>query len=99
MVPTLTCGLSRSNFSFATLGSLLVKSVWVRLAGRTSEIYLNRHARADSTARQGVSRRSGCLLASGTALDDLLGDVRRHLFVALEHHRVRGTPLRVGAQI
>jgi len=41
--------LSRSNFSFATLGSLLVKSGVARLAGRTSEIYLNRRARADST--------------------------------------------------
>jgi hypothetical protein len=26
MVPTLTCGLSRSNFSFATFGSLLVST-------------------------------------------------------------------------
>src|SRR6185312_12295778 len=41
----------------------------------------------------------GCLLASRATLDDLLRDVRRHLFVALEHHRVRRAPLCVRAQV
>src|SRR5215218_200347 len=98
MVPTLTCGLSRSNFSFATLVSLLGSR-----GGPPRRANLGNLSQPPRSRRfNGAAGRNPCsggLLASRAGLDDLLGDVRRHLFVALEHHRVRRAPLRVGAQV
>src|ERR1700677_847238 len=92
MVPTLTCGLSRSNFSFATFCSLLYRLVCPPLWRRTSEIYLT----ADFLD---CSVRSGWYWLARPRFHDLLGDVRRHLLVGVELHRVRGASLRVGAQV
>src|SRR3954468_10364916 len=88
MVPTLTCGLSRSNFSLATAvrssgGSLLVGGLANQ--GKLSQSVFTVHSRGNRLAR--------------TVLDDLLGDVRRDLVVALELHRVGRAPLRVGAEV
>src|SRR4051795_5780578 len=88
MVPTLTCGLSRSNFSLATAvrsscGSLLVGGLANQ--GKLSQSVVTVLSRGNGLAR--------------AVLDDLLGDVRRDLVVALELHRVGRAPLRVGAQV
>src|ERR1700761_9540980 len=93
MVPTLTCGLSRSNFSFAT--SIAPSEVLVFVRGlrtwRTRESYRD----------PSEDVRSVCLgrcLVSAAAFDDLLRDVRRDLVVAVELHGVGGPALGVGAQ-
>src|SRR4051794_3170668 len=88
MVPTLTCGLSRSNFSLATAvrssgGSLLV-------GGLANQGKLSQSVFAVLSRGNGLAR---------AMLDDLLGDVRRDLVVALELHGVRRAPLGVGAQV
>src|SRR4051812_18535503 len=93
MVPTLTCGLSRSNFSFAT--SIAPSKDLVFGEGgswRTRESYRepSRDVRSVCLGRGGVA---------GAALDDLLRDVGRNLVVAVELHGVRGAALRVGAQV
>src|SRR4051794_2404815 len=88
MVPTLTCGLSRSNFSLATAVRSSGGSLWVGgLAnqGKLSQSVFTVHSRGNGLAR--------------AVLDDLLGDVRRDLVVALELHRVGRAPLRVGAEV
>src|SRR4051812_28873440 len=88
MVPTLTCGLSRSNFSLATAVRSSYRSlVSGALAnqGKLSQSVFAVLSRGDGLAR--------------TVLDDLLGDVRRHLVVALELHRVGRAALGVGAQV
>src|ERR1035441_7640158 len=105
MVPTLTCGLSRSNFSFATFCSLLYRLVCPPLWRRTSEIYLNA-VFVDCTV---LLCASCCVmlraLLSGRnrfprpLFDDLLGDAGRNLLVGLELHGVGGASLRVGAQV
>src|SRR5437763_16922888 len=82
MVPTLTCGLSRSNFSFATCGLLLYGSGAAR-----------RGANPGNLAQLGGDR------SPLAGLDDLLGDVRGDLVVALELHRVRGPALRDRSQV
>src|ERR1700754_2208297 len=94
MVPTLTCGLSRSNFSFAT--SIAPSEVLVFVRGlrtwRTRESYRD----------PSFDVRSVCLgrrRVSAATLDDLLRDVRRDLVVAVELHGVGGAALRVGAQV
>src|ERR1700761_7460089 len=94
MVPTLTCGLSRSNFSFAT--SIAPSEVLVFVRGlrtwRTRESYRD----------PSFDVRRVCLgrgLVAAAAFDDLLRDVRRDLVVAVELHRVRGPALRVGTQV
>src|SRR3954470_10331010 len=88
MVPTLTCGLSRSNFSLATAVRSSFRSLGVGgLAnqGKLSQSVFTVLSRGNRLAR--------------AVLDDLLGDVGRHLVVALELHRVGGATLRVGAQV
>src|SRR4051812_32230287 len=90
MVPTLTCGLSRSNFSFATLCSLLLKSYWRGGCVLANQEKLSRSARGRPLGRFGLA---------AAAFDDLLRDVRRDLVVAVELHRVRGPALRVGTQV
>src|SRR3954451_24371834 len=94
MVPTLTCGLSRSNFSFAT--SVAPSEVLVFVRGlrtwRTRESYRD----------PSFDVRSVCLGGGGSsaaAFDDLLRDVRRDLVVAVELHRVRRASLGVGPQV
>src|SRR5580704_1000306 len=105
MVPTLTCGLSRSNFSFATFYSLLYRLVCPPLWRRTSEIYLNAVVRESwccCSAALGIRpcpRRLRRNRLPGSRFDDLLGDVRGNLVVALELHGVVGASLRVGAQV
>src|SRR5277367_4960959 len=106
MVPTLTCGLSRSNFSFATLNSLLYRLVCPPLWRRTSEIYLTALLRDCSVLVPRCSRsirprprRLGRNRFAGPRFYDLLGDIRRDLFVVLELHRVVGAPLGVGAKV
>src|SRR5664279_2390835 len=89
MVPTLTCGLSRSNFSFATFCSLLYRLVCPPLWRRTSEIYLNA-VFVDCTV---LLCASCCVmlraLLSGRnrfprpLFDDLLGDAGRNLLCLL----------------
>src|SRR6266480_4278730 len=83
MVPTFTCGLSRSNFSFATRNYSFLKDPRPPLRA-TSETYWL------------CARPHGLACA---VLDDLLGDVGRDLLVAVELHRVGGATLRVGAQV
>src|SRR4051795_5694037 len=88
MVPTLTCGLSRSNFSLATAFAPVFRSLCpggLANQGKLSQSFLGVLSRGDRLA--------------GAVLDDLLGDVGRDLVVALELHRVRRAPLRVGAQV
>src|SRR5687767_6489518 len=75
MVPTFTCGLLRSNFSFATGGYSFLKV--------SGTYYL----------RAGPDR------LTGAVLDDLLGDVRRHLVVPIELHGVCGSSLGRRAQV
>src|SRR3954452_1910118 len=88
MVPTLTCGLSRSNFSLATA----VRSSYRSLV-------------SGAPANQGkLSQSVFIVLSRGnglarTVLDDLLGDVGRHLVVALELHRVGRPAMGVGAKV
>src|SRR3954452_15925878 len=90
MVPTFTCGLSRSNFSFATFGSLLYR-LGCSPCGRSLRNLSNQAPRW----RAGLCGDG----LPGALLDDLLGDVRRDLLVGLELHRVVGPPLGVGAQV
>src|SRR3954447_12360985 len=94
MVPTLTCGLSRSNFSFAT--SVAPSEVLVFVRGlrtwRTRESY-----RDPSFDVRSVCLGCGCV--SAAAFDDLLRDVRRDLVVAVELHGVGGPALGVGTQV
>src|SRR4051812_14465299 len=88
MVPTLTCGLSRSNFSLATAVRSSFRSLLVGgLAnqGKLSQSVFAVLLRGNRFAR--------------TVLDDLLRDVGRNLVVALELHRVGGAALSVGAQV
>src|SRR3954469_15631697 len=88
MVPTLTCGLSRSNFSLATAFAPVFRSLCaggLANQGKLSQSFLSVRLGGDRLA--------------GAVLDDLLGDVGRDLVVALELHRVRRAPLRVGAQV
>src|SRR3954464_13921790 len=88
MVPTLTCGLSRSNFSLATA----VRSSFCSLlvGGLANQGKLSQSVLAVLSGGNGLAR---------AVLDDLLGDVRRDLVVTLELHRVRRAALRVGAQV
>src|SRR5919108_3489949 len=90
MVPTLTCGLSRSNFSFATSGCSFSLSLW------KSFWYVRRRPAASANPCR-LARLRGHRLPR--AFDDLLGDVRRHFLVAVELHRVRGAPLRHRTQV
>src|SRR5215212_5776452 len=94
MVPTFTCGLSRSNFSFATLSSLLSK--------RTLRAFCGASAAQGSSAPKGPETFLLCARRHRLprpALDHLVGDRRRNLLVAVELHRVARAPLRVGAQV
>src|SRR5215210_2662355 len=81
MVPTFTCGLSRSNFSLATA---------VRSCLEVCRGFPGEPVKAIESGRDRLA---------GPVLDDLLGDVRRDLVVALELHGGRGPALRVGAQV
>src|ERR671925_730301 len=84
MVPTFTCGLLRSNFSFATLLLLLSQSLFSGHLARTCRTY---------------SLSAGSDRLASAVLDDLFGDVRRHLVVPIELHRVGGAPLGGRAQV
>src|SRR3954470_454928 len=88
MVPTLTCGLSRSNFSLATAVRSSYRSL---VSGAPAN-----QGKLSQSVFTVLSRGNGLARA---VLDDLLGDVRRDLVVALELHGVGGAPLRVGAQV
>src|SRR4051794_15048817 len=88
MVPTLTCGLSRSNFSLATAVRSSGGSLWV--GGLANQGKLSQSVFTVLSRGNGLAR---------AVLDDLLGDVRRDLVVALELHRVGRTPLRIGPQV
>src|SRR5215210_8630741 len=68
MVPMFTCGLVRSNFALATVGSSWCGCYLTRVAFTCAE--------------------DPWLLAADL-LDDLVRDVRRHLGVRVELHRVR----------
>src|SRR3954468_8544609 len=84
MVPTLTCGLSRSNFSFAT-GSRSFQKALRPASRRTPETYSS------------LSTRSHRL--SGAVLNDSLCEVVGDFLVAVELHRVLRAALGGGAQI
>src|SRR4051794_18088220 len=88
MVPTLTCGLSRSNFSLATAVRSSGGSLWV--GGLANQGKLSQSVFTVLSRGNGLAR---------AVLDDLLGDVRRDLVVALELHRVGRPALGVGAQV
>src|SRR3954470_6447352 len=88
MVPTLTCGLSRSNFSLATAVRSSFRSLGV--GGLANQGKLSQSVFTVLSRGNGLAR---------AVLDDLLRDVGRDLVVALELHRVGGTALRVGAQV
>src|SRR3954463_12060631 len=88
MVPTLTCGLSRSNFSLATAVRSSYRSL---VSGAPAN-----QGKLSQSVFTVLSRGNGLARA---VLDDLLGDVRRDLVVALELHGVGRAPLRVGAQV
>src|SRR6202035_1956676 len=105
MVPTLTCGLSRSNFSFATFRSLLYRLVcpppWAN-RGNLSECWIRCVLPAGASSRcvrSGPRSHLGGYRLSRPLLDDLLGNARRDLLVGVDLHRVRSAALRVGAQI
>src|SRR5689334_661282 len=84
MVPTFTCGLSRSNFSFPT-GSRSFHKALGPASRRTSETYSSLSA---------CSHR-----LSGAVLDDSLREVVRDFLVAVELHRVLRAALGGRAQI
>src|SRR5919198_3960158 len=84
MVPTFTCGLSRSNFSFAT-GSRSFQKALGPASRRTSETY---------SSLSTCSHR-----LSGAVLDDSLCQVVGDLFVPIELHRVLRPALGGRAQI
>src|SRR3954453_16722615 len=80
IVPTLMCGLPRSNLALATaVRSCLGKSAF----GREARLRANQ----GKLAYEDPSASSGREGLAGALLDDLLGDVRRDLLVALELHR------------
>src|SRR4051794_37156119 len=87
-MPTLTCGLSRSNFSLATAVRSCCRSLGCGALANQGKL--------SQSVRKMMLR--GNRLA-GAVLDDLLRDVGRNLVVALELHRVRRAPLRVRAQV
>src|SRR6266480_5229059 len=84
MVPTFTCGLSRSNFSFAT-GSRSFQKALGPASRRTSETY---------SSLSTCSHR-----LSGAVLDYPLSQVVGHFLVAVELHRVLRAALGGRAQI
>src|ERR687887_1273816 len=84
MVPTFTCGLSRSNFSFAT-GSRSFQKAFGPASRRTSETY---------SSLSTCSHR-----LSGAVLDYSLREVVRDFLVAVELHRVLRATLGGRAQI
>src|SRR3954470_13203196 len=88
MVPTLTCGLSRSNFSLATAVRSSFRSLGV--GGLANQGKLSQSVFTVLSRGNGLAR---------AVLDDLLRDVGRDLVVALELHRVGRPALRVGAQV
>src|SRR3954452_25425179 len=88
MVPTLTCGLSRSNFSLATAVRSSFRSLGV--GGLANQGKLSQSVFTVLSRGNGLAR---------AVLDDLLRDVGRDLVVALELHRVGRAPLRVGAEV
>src|SRR3954449_13140224 len=88
MVPTLTCGLSRSNFSLATAVRSSFRSLGV--GGLANQGKLSQSVFTVLSRGNGLAR---------AVLDDLLGDVGRNLVVALELHGVGRAPLRVGPQV
>src|SRR4029078_5138464 len=83
MVPTFTCGLSRSNFSFATFVYLLEVSFVRNASGANPQ-------KVSALCRHGLP---------GPVLDHALGDVRRDLSVGVELHRVGGTSLGRAPQV
>src|SRR5579863_5684950 len=85
MVPTFTWGLSRSNLALATLCCSFFSQ-------------MNSVRRRANLKNLSDFRPTGMLLALQFA-DDLLGDVRRNLVVALELHGVCSPALRVRAYI
>src|SRR5919106_1993225 len=95
MVPTLTCGLSRSNFSFATL-SFSFREAPCRVPA-TSSGSLSGEPPKD-TRYPPRSCPGGDRLA-GAMLDDVLGDPTGHLGVAVELHRVGSAPLGRGPEV
>src|SRR3954453_5908275 len=88
MVPTLTCGLSRSNFSLATAVRSSFRSLLV--GGLANQGKLSQSVFAVLSRGNWLAR---------AVLDDLLRGVGRDLVVALELHRVGRPALRVGAQV
>src|SRR5919201_2515940 len=84
MVPTFTCGLSRSNFSFPT-GSRSFHKAFGPASRRTSETYSSLCTCSHRLA--------------GAVLDYSLREVVRDFLVAVELHRVLRATLRGRAQI
>src|ERR687887_102151 len=84
MVPTFTCGLSRSNFSFAT-GSRSFQKAFGPASRRTSETY---------SSLSTCSHR-----LTGAVLDYSLREVVRDFLVAVELHGVLRAALGGRAQI
>src|SRR3989440_11629617 len=75
IVPTFTCGFVRSNFFFAITGR---PPVFLQPA---CPVYSHESARV-------LCWRIRALCALASSLDQRLCDVRRHLFVMIELHRV-----------
>src|SRR3712207_419489 len=91
IVPTFTCGLFRSNFSFATPSYSFLKA----FAGAAPDATAPAKARTSET----YSLSTGAYGLPGPVLDDLLLDARRHLVVAVELHGVSGPTLCGRAQV
>src|SRR5579875_1159653 len=87
MVPTLTWGLSRSNLALATLVLLLVLQ-WVLFVFWTNPENLSFFRPTPMLGRR-----------ARELAHHPLGDVGRHLVVALELHRVGGAALGGGPQV
>src|SRR4029078_8842482 len=83
MVPTSTCGLSRSNFSFATFVYLLEVSVVRNASGANPQ-------KVSALCRHGLP---------GPCVDHAVGDVGRDLSGGVELHRVGGTSLGRAPQV
>src|SRR6201996_5623220 len=114
MVPTFTCGLSRSNFSLAISYRFAFRSggsVWVKCLTFLSDAWqrffpclranLRNIARFDRwwlSAPESALRSGPCRVARA-GRDDLFSDVRGNFLVLLELHRVRRAALRRGSQI
>src|SRR5690606_1593053 len=114
MVPMLTCGLVRSNLAFATWAPSGFVATRLRGAYFLTCDVLGRTAvrpkfcgcpRSGQTAGTRVPAESAITPSAGRSslaaglLNDLVGDVLRHLGVGVELHRVAGLTRGLGAEI